>query len=52
MQKQPVPVMDKKVHGYKQNKYNLQTYSKTFEFIHNNRTKTRKERFMEILCYQ
>ena len=34
------------------NKYNLQTYSKTFQFIHNNRTKTRKERFMEILCYQ
>jgi transposase-like protein len=32
------------------NKYNLQTYSKTFEFIHNNRTKTRKERFMKILC--
>ena len=31
------------------NKYNLQTYSKTFEFIHNNRTKTREERFMEIL---
>jgi transposase-like protein len=32
------------------NKYNLQTYSKTFQFIHNNRTKTREERFMEILC--
>jgi transposase-like protein len=32
------------------NKYNLQTYSKTFEFIHNNRTKAREERFMEILC--
>jgi transposase-like protein len=32
------------------NKYNLQTYSKTFEFIHNNRTKTKKERFMKILC--
>jgi transposase-like protein len=32
------------------NKYNLQTYSKTFQFIHNNRTKTRKERFIEILC--
>jgi transposase-like protein len=32
------------------NMYNLQTYSKTFEFIHNNRTKTREERFMEILC--
>ena len=32
------------------NKYNLQTYSKTFEFIYNNRTKTREERFMEILC--
>jgi len=29
------------------NKYNLQTYSKTFQFIHNNRTKTRKERFIE-----
>ena len=35
------------------NKYNLQTYSKTFQFIHNNkRTKTREERFMEILCCQ
>ena len=32
------------------NKYNLQAYSKTFQFIHNNRTKTREERFMEILC--
>jgi transposase-like protein len=32
------------------NKYNLQTYSKTFQFIHNNRTKARKERFLEILC--
>ncbi len=33
------------------NKHNLETYSKTFQFIHNNkRTKTRKERFMEILC--
>ena len=32
------------------NKYNLQTYSKTLEFIHNNRTKAREERFMEILC--
>lgn len=32
------------------NKHNLETYSKTFQFIHNNkRTKTRKERFMEIL---
>jgi len=31
------------------NKHNLKTYSKTFQFIHNNRTKTRKERFMEIL---
>ena len=31
------------------NKYNLQTYSKTFRFIHNNRTKTREQRFMEIL---
>ena len=31
------------------NKYNLQIYSKTFEFIHNNRTKTREQRFMEIL---
>lgn len=32
------------------NKHNLKTYSKTFQFIHNSRTKTRKERFMEILC--
>jgi transposase len=32
------------------NKYNLQIYSRTFQFIHNNRTKTREERFMEILC--
>jgi len=32
------------------NKYNLQVYSKAFQFIHNNRTKTRKERFIEILC--
>ena len=32
------------------NKHNLETCSKTFQFIHNNkRTKTRKERFMEIL---
>jgi transposase-like protein len=33
------------------NKQNLETYSKTFQFIHNNKrgTKTRKERFMEIL---
>jgi transposase-like protein len=32
------------------NKHNLQTYSKTFQFIHNNkRTKTREERFKEIL---
>ena len=32
------------------NKHNLQTYSKTFQFIHNNkRTKTREERFIEIL---
>jgi transposase len=33
------------------NKHNLETYSKTFQFIHNNKrdTKTRKERFMEIL---
>lgn len=31
------------------NKHNLQTYSKTFQFIHNNRTKTREERFMGIL---
>jgi len=32
------------------NKHNLQTYSKTFQFIHNNkRTKTREERFVEIL---
>jgi transposase-like protein len=32
------------------NKQSLQTYSKTFQLIHNNkRTKTREERFMEIL---
>ncbi|CAN5688316.1 hypothetical protein BH23THE1_BH23THE1_20340 [soil metagenome] len=33
------------------NKHNLETYSKTFQLIHNNErgTKTRKERFMEIL---
>lgn len=33
------------------NKHNLETYSKTFQqFIHNNkRTKTREERFVEIL---
>jgi transposase-like protein len=31
------------------NKHNLQTYSKTFQFIHNNRTKAREERFAEIL---
>ena len=32
------------------NKHILQTYSKTFQLIHNNkRTKTRKKRFMEIL---
>lgn len=36
------------------NKYNLQAYSKVFQFIHNNRIKTdnRKERFMKILCYK
>jgi len=33
------------------NMYHLQDYSKTFQFIHKNRrTKTREERFMEILC--
>ena len=32
------------------NRYNLQTYSKTFQFIHNSRSSTRKERFMKILC--
>lgn len=32
------------------NKHNLETYSKTFQFIHNNRrTKTREERFMAVL---
>ena len=32
------------------NKHNLETYSKTFQFVHNNkRTKTREERFVEIL---
>ena len=32
------------------NKHNLETYSKTFQFIHNSkRTKKREERFMEIL---
>jgi transposase-like protein len=30
------------------NKHNLQTYSKAFQFIHNNRTKKREERFMGI----
>lgn len=34
------------------NKHNLQTYSKAFQFIHNNRTKKREERFMEILYDQ
>lgn len=32
------------------NKYNLQVYSKVFQFIHNSRSSTRKERFMKILC--
>lgn len=32
------------------NKYNLQTYSKVFQFIHNSRNKTREERFIDILC--
>ena len=52
-QKKFVPIMDKEVHGNKQ-KYNLQVYSKTFQFIHNSRrTKTREEeRVREILCYQ
>jgi hypothetical protein len=32
------------------NKHNLETYSKAFQFIHNNRkTKKRGERFMGIL---
>ena len=31
------------------NKYNLQTYSKTFEFIHNNRTKTDKNKIVVVL---
>ncbi|MGD9534371.1 MAG: transposase [Candidatus Nitrosocosmicus sp.] len=32
------------------NKHNLETYSKTFQFIHNNgKTKKREERFMGIL---
>lgn len=35
------------------NKYNLQVYSKAFQFIHNVRRKThrREERFKQILCY-
>lgn len=35
------------------NKYNLEAYSKAFQFIHNNRSNTdnRKERFMKILGY-
>lgn len=33
------------------NKHNLQTYSKAFQFIHNHRDKTRKERFAEILYH-
>jgi transposase-like protein len=28
------------------NKYNLQLYSNVFQFIHNNRTKEREQRFM------
>ncbi|CAN5883534.1 hypothetical protein BH23THE1_BH23THE1_14420 [soil metagenome] len=33
------------------NKHNLETYTKTFQFIHNNKrgTKTREERFAETL---
>jgi transposase-like protein len=34
------------------NKYSLKVYSKVFQFIHNNRTKTREQRFMQILCYR
>jgi transposase-like protein len=35
------------------NKHNLQSYTKTFQFIHNNRSNTdnRKERFMKVLGY-
>jgi len=41
--------MDKKVHGCKQVPFT--GFSKTFQFIHNNRrTKTREERFMGTLC--
>ncbi|HJT84517.1 MAG TPA: hypothetical protein VJ697_08545 [Nitrososphaeraceae archaeon] len=49
-----VPIMDKEVHKNKQVQFTGILYSKTFQFIHNNRkTKTRgKERFKEILCYQ
>ena len=33
------------------NKYNLQAYVKSFQFVHNNsRSKTREERFMQVLC--
>ena len=32
-----------------ENKYNLHVHFRIFQFIHNNRTKTRDERFMEIL---
>jgi hypothetical protein len=50
-QKQSVPLMDKDVHGNKQVQFTDILYSKTFQFIHNNkRTKTRgEEKFMEIL---
>ena len=36
------------------NKYNLEAYSKAFEFIHNMKGKThsREERFMQILCHK
>lgn len=33
------------------NRYNLQAYVKSFQFVHNLRDKTREERFRRILCY-
>lgn len=33
------------------NRYNLQAYVKSFQFVHNNRNVSREERFMQILCY-
>jgi len=50
MWKWSVPPMNKKVHGCEQAQFTgILKYYKVLQFIHNNRTKTRKERFMEIL---